>query len=156
MEDIVQSLQRAYQALIASGLSIMEAKEAQAADSQARSVRIDTALELFHNNLQLFHAACDRAQEILESVRLRIGSECIVDEATGSVSAKLAKMAEEGTNKQGVAPLSAIRLEQLSRAVRGLVLDLQQGAASTTQSGPSQSGLNVNGPEGSSVEDSQS
>lgn len=91
-----------------------------------------------------------------ESVKMRIGSECIVDAATGSLSAKLPEMAEHGTSSRGVAPLSAFRLEKLSRAVRGLVLDLQQGAASTNQSGPSQSGLNVNGPKGSSVKDSQS
>lgn len=90
-----------------------------------------------------------------ESVKLRIGSECIVDEATGSISARLGKMSEDGTSKQGIAPLSATRLEQLSRAVRGLVLDLQEGAAATTISGPFQFGLNVNGPEGSSVEDNQ-
>lgn len=131
----MQNLQRAYQALVSSGLSILEAKEGQAgADLLTKAAGNDAAFESFHNNLQLFHAACDRAQEILESVKMRIGSECIVDAATGSLSAKLPEMAEHGTSSRGVAPLSAFRLEKLSRAVRGLVLDLQQGAASTNQS----------------------
>lgn len=61
-------------------------------------------------------------------MRLRIGSECLVDEATGPLTAKIA----DNNNKVAIPSLSALRLEQMSKAVRWLVIELQQGAASAT------------------------
>lgn len=58
---------------------MLEAKES--ADSH-RTARTDAALEQFYSTFQLFQATCDQAQEFVDSVRQRIGSECIVDEAT--------------------------------------------------------------------------
>ncbi|KAJ9678924.1 hypothetical protein PVL29_020969 [Vitis rotundifolia] len=37
---------------------------------------------------ELFRVACDQAEEFVESVKQRIGSECLVDEATGSIAGK--------------------------------------------------------------------
>lgn len=121
MEQTVQSLQNAYDRLLSSAASVLEAKEA--GDGQRMS-RSDAALENFLQNWQLFHVTCDQAQEFIESVRQRIGSECLVDEATGSLATRTGQ-----DGKPGLPPLSAVRLEQMSKAVRWLVLELQHGSS---------------------------
>lgn len=123
MEQTVQSLQNAYTMLLSSAASVLEAKEAS--DGQ-RTPRSDAALESFLQNWQLFHVACDQAQEFVESVRQRIGSECLVDEATGSLAARTGN-----DGRPGLPPLSAVRLEQMSKAVRWLVLELQHGSSAS-------------------------
>jgi hypothetical protein len=69
-----------------------------------------------------------------ESLRQRIGSECLVDEATGPITARSAKPGEEGSNRTAIPALSALRLEQMSKAVRWLVMELQHGATLGTPS----------------------
>ncbi|CAM6104446.1 unnamed protein product [Calypogeia fissa] len=128
MDHVANRLQRAFNALLNAVAVVLESKEA--GDTQ-RSARTDAALEAFYNAFQLFQASCDKAQEFVESVRQRIGSECIVDEATGPISLKLSKLAEEGANKSAIPPLSATRLEQMSKAVRLLVLELQPGSGTS-------------------------
>ncbi|PKU73776.1 Mediator of RNA polymerase II transcription subunit 32 [Dendrobium catenatum] len=36
-----------------------------------------------------FRVACDQAEEFVESLKQRIGSECLVDEATGATTVKI-------------------------------------------------------------------
>ncbi|XP_002976322.2 mediator of RNA polymerase II transcription subunit 32 [Selaginella moellendorffii] len=126
MDPILQALQDSYHRLLAACAAALEAKEVAAGE---RSERTDKALNSFLESHQLFHGACDRAQEFVESVRQRIGSECLVDEATGPVSGRVVAgdAAKAGGGGAAVAPLSAVRLEQLSKAVRWQVIDLQQG-----------------------------
>jgi hypothetical protein len=69
-----------------------------------------------------FRVACDHAEELIESIRQHIGSECLIDEATGSASAG-------SVATPGIKPISAVRLEQMSKAVRWLVIELQHGAS---------------------------
>ncbi|BBN16870.1 hypothetical protein MPTK1_7g09990 [Marchantia polymorpha subsp. ruderalis] len=126
MDLSASRLQRAYHALLKAVSDVLEAKES--ADSH-RTARTDAALEHFYSTFQLFQATCDQAQEFVDSVRQRIGSECIVDEATGPISQKLIKLSEEGANRSAIPPLSATRLEQMSKAVRLLVLELQPGSS---------------------------
>jgi len=128
MDHLVQNLQNAYLALISAASTVLEAKDSS---DVMRSAKTDAGLELFYNNLQLFHTACDQTQEFVESLRLRIGSECLVDEATGPLTAKNAKSDVWG-NGVPVPSLSALRLEQMSKAVRWLVLELQPGGQSAT------------------------
>lgn len=71
----------------------------------------------------MFRVACDKAEEFVESVKQRIGSECLVDKATGSVASK-----PELAVTTGLSPISAVRLEQMSKAVRWLVIELQHGS----------------------------
>ena len=79
-----------------------------------------------------------------EYLRLRIGSECLVDEATGPLTAKTAKSGPDGAeNRVAIPSLSALRLEQMSKAVRWLVLELQQGAASATRPEDNNGGLDI-------------
>ncbi|KAJ1687321.1 hypothetical protein LUZ63_018711 [Rhynchospora breviuscula] len=82
-----------------------------------------TALESFKQKWDLFRVACHQAEELVESIRQRIGSECLVDEATGRGGG-----GASGAASQGIPPISAVRLEQMSRAVRWLVIDLQHGS----------------------------
>ncbi|KAJ7537307.1 hypothetical protein O6H91_11G000400 [Diphasiastrum complanatum] len=127
MDQMVQSLQNAYQALLSSVATVMEVKEAVEAN---RTLKTDAALEGLYQNWQLFHVACDRAQEYVESVRQRIGSDCLVDEATGPLAVKPSGE-QAGHKGTAIAPLSAVRLEQLSKAVRWLVIELQHGSSSS-------------------------
>lgn len=122
MDNIVDALNNAYQDFIAAAAGVLEAKESSAGQKTAIT---DVALENFKQRWELFRVACDQAEEFVESVKQRIGSECLVDEATGSVTGK------PGNPVAGLPPISAVRLEQMSKAVRWLVIELQQGPGSS-------------------------
>ncbi|KAI3769797.1 hypothetical protein L6452_00910 [Arctium lappa] len=119
MDSIVDALDNAYQEFVGAVASTLEAKEASGGHV---TVATDAALENLKQRWELFRVACDQAEEFLESVKLRIASECLVDEATGSVAGK--------PITPGLPPISAVRLEQMSKAVRWLVIELQQGSGS--------------------------
>ncbi|KAE9447265.1 hypothetical protein C3L33_20847, partial [Rhododendron williamsianum] len=127
MDNIVDSLNNAYQDFVAAAASVLEAKETSSGQKTAAT---DAALENFKQHWELFRVACDQAEEFVESVKQRIGSECLVDEATGYVAGKPGQAATTG-----LPPISAVRLEQMSKAVRWLVIELQQGSG--TAGGPS-------------------
>ncbi|KAL7236761.1 hypothetical protein ACSBR1_019958 [Camellia fascicularis] len=91
MDNIVDSLKIAYQEFVVAVASVLAAKDSSG------------------------------AEEFVESVKQRIGSECLVDEATGSVDGKRGQAVTTG-----ILPISAVRLEQMSKAVRRLVIELQQ------------------------------
>ncbi|XP_015574547.2 mediator of RNA polymerase II transcription subunit 32 [Ricinus communis] len=120
MDSIVDSLNNAYQEFVAAAANVLEAKEVAGAQKTAST---DAALENFKQKWELFRVACDQAEEFVESVKQRIGSECLVDEATGSMT---------GKSTTGLPPISAVRLEQMSKAVRWLVIELQQGSGAAS------------------------
>lgn len=122
MDNIVDSLNKAYEKFVLASASVLESKES--AGGQKASLA-DAALENFKEKWELFRVACDQAEEFVESVKQRIGSECLVDEATGLTSASGAEATGAATS---LPPISAVRLEQMSRAVRWLVLELQRGS----------------------------
>ncbi|WJX89898.1 Mediator of RNA polymerase II transcription subunit 32 [Trifolium repens] len=126
MDSVVDSLNSAYQDFVAAAATVLEARETSSA---LKNTAADTALESFKQKWELFRVACDQAEEYVESVKLRIGSECLVDEATGHVDGKPGR-----ATVTGLPPISAVRLEQMSKAVRWLVIELQHGsgAASST------------------------
>ena len=133
MDNIVDSLNNAYQEFVVAAANVLEAKETSGAQ---KTTATDTALESFKQKWELFRVTCDQAEEFVESVKQRIGSECLVDEATGSVVGKSGQ-----TTTTGLPPISAVRLEQMSKAVRWLVIELQHGsgtaAAGSAHSHPS-------------------
>lgn len=116
MDSIVDSLNIAYQDFVAAAANVIEAKELSGGQKTSAT---DAALENFKQRWELFRVACDQAEEFVESVKQRIGSECLVDEATGSMT---------GKSTTGLPPISAVRLEQMSKAVRWLVIELQHGS----------------------------
>lgn len=116
----MDSLQNAYKDFVAAAAEVLETKEQSGG---LKSAATDAALENFKQKWELFRVACDQAEEFVESVRQRIGSECLVDEATGSVR-------QAGT--MSLPPISAVRLEQMSKAVRWLVIELQNGSGGAT------------------------
>ncbi|XP_073029088.1 mediator of RNA polymerase II transcription subunit 32-like isoform X2 [Primulina eburnea] len=120
MDSIVDSLSSAYQEFIAAAAGALEAKESS---SGQKTPATDAALENFKQRWEMFRVYCDQAEEFVESVKQRIGSECLVDEATGFVASKAGQ-----TVQSGLLPISAVRLEQMSKAVRWLVIELQQGS----------------------------
>ncbi|XP_051146400.1 mediator of RNA polymerase II transcription subunit 32 [Andrographis paniculata] len=120
MDSIVDSLNSAYHDFIAAMATVLEAKETSGGQ---KTPATDAALENFKQRWELFRVACDQAEEFVESVKQRIGSECLVDEATGAVATKPGQPAPTG-----LPPISAVRLEQMSKAVRWLVIELQQGS----------------------------
>lgn len=128
MDNIVDSLNKAYEKFVLASASVLESKES--AGGQKASLT-DAALENFKEQWELFRVACDQAEEFVESVKQRIGSECLVDEATGLTTAS-GNSGGQTAAATGAAtslpPISAVRLEQMSRAVRWLVLELQRGS----------------------------
>lgn len=130
MDNIVDALNNAYQKFVAAAAAVLEAKETSGGQNTAAT---DAALENFKQRFELFRVACDQAEEFVESVKQRIGSECLVDEATGPLAGKPGG----GAATSGLPPISAVRLEQMSKAVRWLVIELQQGSGAA--SGSSQS-----------------
>lgn len=123
MDNIVDSLNSAYQEFISAAASVLEAREVSSAHKISAT---DAALESFKQKWELFRVACDQAEEFVESVKQRIGSECLVDEATGTAIGKPGQ-----GSSTGLPPISAVRLEQMSKAVRWLVIELQNGAGVT-------------------------
>ncbi|KAJ0967802.1 hypothetical protein J5N97_024719 [Dioscorea zingiberensis] len=81
MESIVDALSSAYNDFVAAAAAVLEAKE-QAGGR--KSPATDAALEAFRQRWELFRVSCDQAEEFVESMKQRIGSECLVDEATGA------------------------------------------------------------------------
>ncbi|GMN55874.1 hypothetical protein TIFTF001_025000 [Ficus carica] len=126
MDNMVDSLNNAYQEFVAAAANVLEAKEASGGQ---KMVATDAALENFKQKWELFRVACDQAEEFVESVKQRIGSECLVDEATGSVAGKSGQ-----PSATGLPPISAVRLEQMSKAVRWLVIELQHGSGGSAGS----------------------
>ncbi|KAM7253192.1 hypothetical protein ACFE04_025810 [Oxalis oulophora] len=125
MDNIVDSLNNAYQEFMVASANLLEVKDQSDGQKSAAS---DGALENFKQKLELFRVACDQAEEFVESVKQRIGSECLVDEATGLASGKQPPVTA------GLPPISAVRLEQMSKAVRWLVIELQQGSGNSAGS----------------------
>ncbi|KAM6552568.1 hypothetical protein CsatB_013330 [Cannabis sativa] len=130
MDNIVDSLSNAYQEFVAAAANILEAKESCSAQ---KTLATDAALENFKQKWELFRVACDQAEEFVESVKQRIGSECLVDEATGSVVGKSGVGIGIGpAATTGLPAISAVRLEQMSKTVRWLVLELQHGSSGSS------------------------
>ncbi|CAK8569232.1 unnamed protein product [Lathyrus sativus] len=126
MDSVVDSLNCAYQDFVAAAATVLEAKESATPNKTAAT---DTALESFKQKWELFRVACDQAEEYVESVKQRIGSECLVDEATGHVAGKAGQ-----ATVTSLPPISAVRLEQMSKAVRWLVIELQHGSGAGSSS----------------------
>jgi len=124
MDSVVDSLNNAYQDFVAAAANVLEAKENA---GSVKTTATDTALENFKQKWELFRVACDQAEEFVESVKQRIGSECLVDEATRPVAGKPGQ-----ATMTGLPPISAVRLEQMSKAVRWLVIELQHGSGASS------------------------
>ncbi|CAI5519418.1 unnamed protein product [Closterium sp. Naga37s-1] len=95
--------------------------------TQRSEVAVASALEVFQSRVDLFQAACDRAQQQVDAAWHRLLSESLVDEARGAASDTPAVGAAGEGEAQMV--LGATRLEQISKAVRAMVQDLQHGHA---------------------------
>ncbi|URE39091.1 hypothetical protein MUK42_17410 [Musa troglodytarum] len=128
MESIVESLTAAYDAFVlAAAEAVMEAKE----QSDGRTTpATGVALEAFKQQWEMFRVACDEAEAFIESMKQRIGSECLVDEATGAACSQPG----HPDAAPGIPPISAVRLEQMSKAVRWLVIELQHGSGAAAAS----------------------
>ncbi|KAF8377944.1 hypothetical protein HHK36_031333 [Tetracentron sinense] len=120
MDNIVDSLNNAYQEFVAAAAGVLEANEISGIQKTAAT---DAALDNFKQQWELFRVASDQAEEFVESVKQRIGLECLVDEATGLVAGKPGQ-----ASTTGLPPISAVQLEQMSKAVRWLVIELQHGS----------------------------
>ncbi|KAF3779126.1 Mediator of RNA polymerase II transcription subunit 32 [Nymphaea thermarum] len=116
MESTMDALNEAFQEFIGSAAAVFETNDLSGGQ---KSTATDNALERFKHQWEIFRVSCDRAEEFVESAKQRIGSECLVDEATGPAPEQ---------DAPGLAPISAVRLEQMSKAVRWLVIELQHGS----------------------------
>ena len=125
MDNIVDSLNKAYEKFVIASAEVLEFKESA---GRIKASLTDAALENFKEKWELFRVACDQAEEFVESVKQRIGSECLVDEATGLTTGGGSNSGQSVGAATSLPPISAVRLEQMSRAVRWLVLELQRGS----------------------------
>ncbi|KAF3571567.1 hypothetical protein F2Q69_00060685 [Brassica cretica] len=125
MDNIVDSLNKAYEKFVIASAEVLESKESAGG---LKASLTDAALENFKEKWELFRVACDQAEEFVESVKQRIGSECLVDEATGLTTGGGSNSGQIVGAATSLPPISAVRLEQMSRAVRWLVLELQRGS----------------------------
>ena len=104
MESTVDVLSGAYQEFVAVAAAVLEARGQSGGEKTAAT---DAALEAFKHRWELFRVACDHAEELVESIRQHIGSG---SSSTASASAALAA--------PGIKPISAVRLEQMSKTIR--------------------------------------
>lgn len=128
MDPIIDSIIAAYQDFMAAAADVLEARESS---SCFKTPAMDVALESLKQRWEIFKVSCDQAEELFESLKKRVGSESIVDEATGSTSTYMSGSAS-------IPPINALRLQQMSKTVRSLVTELQHGSSSV--SGPSSLG----------------
>ncbi|GJP29269.1 hypothetical protein CLOM_g5391 [Closterium sp. NIES-68] len=133
MDAMAARLQSSFDEVLASASLLVEAaSSAPRADAHSGSgaprseVAVASALEVFQSRVDLFQAACDRAQQQVDAARHRLLSESLVDEARGAAADASAVGAAAGEGGQQMV-LGATRLEQISKAVRAMVQDLQHG-----------------------------
>ncbi|CAI5522775.1 unnamed protein product, partial [Closterium sp. Naga37s-1] len=126
--------QKFEEVLASASLLVEAASSAPRGDEQSGSsaprseVAVASALEVFQSRVDLFQAACDRAQQQVDAARHRLLSESLVDEARGAAVDTSAVGAAGGEGEAQMV-LGATRLEQISKAVRAMVQDLQHGHA---------------------------
>eukprot|EP00252_Welwitschia_mirabilis_P013704 TRINITY_DN30178_c0_g1_i1.p1 TRINITY_DN30178_c0_g1~~TRINITY_DN30178_c0_g1_i1.p1 ORF type:complete len:155 (-),score=25.82 TRINITY_DN30178_c0_g1_i1:268-732(-) len=122
MDGTVESLERVYNNLMSSVATVIDSSSLDDTNATSKNLSREESLENLKQSWELFRVSCDRAEEFVDSLRQRIGSECLVDEATGGASSL-----SNSNPVVGIPPISAVKLEQMSKAVRWLVIDLQQG-----------------------------
>ncbi|CAN0840621.1 Mediator of RNA polymerase II transcription subunit 32 [Linum grandiflorum] len=132
MDDMAELLIKAYNEFITAAADVIETKEL---DSAQKTVSTDALLEKFKQKWELFRVACDQAEEIVESAKQRVESECLVDEATGTGTATVNPKPGQ-TVTPSLAPMNAVRLEQMSKAVRRMMIELQHGSGAAAAGTP--------------------
>ncbi|CAA7023377.1 unnamed protein product [Microthlaspi erraticum] len=80
MDNIVDTMNKAYENFVLASASVLESKESAGGKKCSLT---DAALENFREKWELFRVACDQAEVFVDSVKQRIGTECLVDESTG-------------------------------------------------------------------------
>lgn len=138
MDNIVDSLENAYQEFVIAATDVLEAKETFGAQNTPVT---EAALEAFKHKWELFRVTCDQAEDFVESMKQRIGLELLMDEASGPVTMKFGQ-----TGPTGLPPINGVRLQHMFKSVRRLLTELQHGfvaaerygtPASSTHSHPS-------------------
>lgn len=120
MDYIVDSLENAYQEFVIAATNVLEAKETFGAQN---TPAIEAALEAFKHKWELFKVACDQAEDFVESMKQRIGSELLMDEASGPVTRKSGQI-----GPTGLPPINGVRLQHMLKSVRRFLTELQHGS----------------------------
>lgn len=128
MENLVEAVATSYDDLLQASAMVFEAR---IQSKGQKTQQLDSALENLKDKTELFRVSCDRAEELVESMKQRIGSQSLVDEATGISHPTV----ENEDGSRSIPPISAVRLEQMSKAVRWLVIELQQHGGGSSGSG---------------------
>ncbi|KAJ0966841.1 hypothetical protein J5N97_023758 [Dioscorea zingiberensis] len=97
---MVEALSEAYDALVTASLDVVEAR---GASSGQRAEEADAALEEFKRRWELFKAACDEADQVVGSARLRLELETVADhhEKLNDCSAVAELIVKEQMKKEG-------------------------------------------------------
>eukprot|EP00850_Spirogloea_muscicola_P020081 SM000206S06290 [mRNA] locus=s206:196625:197431:- [translate_table: standard] len=105
--------------------AVLEAGAGPDAARPQAARRAALALAAVHVQLQVFHAACDRAQDHLERAKQRTLSRGLEDDSSEALL-RSAAGASAPAGASEATKISAAQLEELSNIVRGLAQDLQR------------------------------
>lgn len=79
MDNIVDSMENAYQEFVNATSSFLEATQTSGGEKSEAS---DAAIQNFSQRYELFKIACDQAEELVTYMKQSITNKCVVDEAT--------------------------------------------------------------------------
>ncbi|KAG6506893.1 mediator of RNA polymerase II transcription subunit 32-like [Zingiber officinale] len=111
MDGAIEAMSSEYQAFVAAAVEVVESSGGPPG----------RALEELKQRWQLFMAACDEAEEVVELARRRITAEHVMDVASGMVLG--------GPAAPPLPPISAPCLERAVQAVKSLAVDLRSPPA---------------------------
>lgn len=122
MDNIVDSLENAYQEFVVAATDVLEAKETY---GDQKTPAADAALEAFKHKWDLFRVACDQAEDFVESMKQRIGSELLVDKASSPMTRTSGQL-----GPTGLPPINGVGLQHMFKSARRLLTELQHGSGS--------------------------
>ncbi|XP_074573454.1 mediator of RNA polymerase II transcription subunit 32-like [Curcuma longa] len=111
MDSAIEAMSSEYEELVAAAVEVVE---------KSSGGRPGRALEELKQRWQLFVAACDEAEEVVELARRRITADHVIDVASG--------MAPGGSAAPPLPSISVPHLERAVHAVNSLAADLRQGS----------------------------
>ncbi|KAL2460164.1 Mediator of RNA polymerase II transcription subunit 32 [Abeliophyllum distichum] len=79
MDNVVDSLENAYQEFVNATTSFLQAKQMPGGE---KSTANDATIENFTHRYELFKTACDQAEDFVNYAKQSIINKCVVDEAT--------------------------------------------------------------------------
>ncbi|XP_040382187.1 uncharacterized protein LOC102705829 [Oryza brachyantha] len=129
MDAMVNEMSKAYEELVAAAKAAAEAEE-QPAGGENTAAAKDAASEALRQRLDLFHAACDNAEGLVDSIRRRYVG--FVDGDNGSSAASSSSSSSSSSPPSSVSPCATLALPD--DAIRRILLYLPSAASAARAS----------------------